>query len=218
MTTESITGMDRMDNAMPSPVNHADTRAPGDRDLPAGPDDLDWFVQWRAWLWRPAVRNVVGDPARLRGRRVVELGFRTGRMSCYFAMHGASVESYDLPDCDPAPARKLARELGVEDRVRFTIYDGNLAALEAGQCDFLFTKSVLVLLPPEQAVPAFRRLLQPGGQYLGCCNLTLPFGLNRLRPHSVGVGPRTFDLLRQHFRSLTVKKNFGLVASIVATA
>ena len=145
---------------------------------PRGIDDMNWFVGWRAWAWSPAVRHLVGAPERFRGKRVLELGFRTGKMSCYFALLGAKVEGVDLPDCQPEPANNLARELGVADRVSFRTYDGDLAGLEAGRWDFVFTKSVLVVLPVDQAAPAIGRLLAPGGQYLACENVVLPFGLS----------------------------------------
>jgi SAM-dependent methyltransferase len=185
---------------------------------PRGLDDLDWFVGWRAWAWSPAVRHVVGEPGRFRGKRVLELGFRTGKMSCYFGLLGATVEGVDMPDCQPAPASGLARELGLAERVSFKTYDGNLARLEAGQWDFVFTKSVLVLLPIEQAAPAIRRLLKPDGQYLACENAVLPFGLNRLRRHQAGVGEHTIGILRKHFSRVETRRHFGLVSSIVATS
>ena len=184
---------------------------------PRGVDDVDWFVGWRAWAWSPAVRHVVGEAGRFLGKRVLELGFRTGKMSCYFGLLGATVEGVDMPDCQPEPANGLARELGLAERVSFSTYDGNLDSLKAGEWDFVFTKSVLVLLPIEQAAPALRRLLKPGGQYLACENAVLPFGLNRLRKHQVGVGHHTLDTLRQHFSKVEARHHYGLVSSIVAT-
>ena len=138
-------------------------------------------------------------------------------MSCYFGLLGATVEGVDMPDCQPEPANGLARELGLAERVSFSTYDGKLDSLKAGEWDFVFTKSVLVLLPIEQAAPAIRRLLKPGGQYLACENAVLPFGLNRLRKHQVGVGHHTLDTLRQHFSKVEARHHFGLVSSIVAT-
>ena len=183
-----------------------------------GLNDLDWFAGWRPWVWSRAVRGVLGDPARFNGKRVLELGYRTGRMSCYFGLLGATVHGMDLPDCKPQPAVDLANSLDVADRVSFGIYDGDLEKLEAGRWDFVFTKSVLVLLPIEWAAPAIRRLLAPGGQYLGCENLVLPFGLNQLRNHQVGVNDRTFEVMAKHFSHVEVKSNLGLIASVVASA
>jgi SAM-dependent methyltransferase len=180
--------------------------------------DLDWFVHWRPTLWTPAVRAVLGDPSRFKGKRVLEIGYRTGRMACYFALLGAQVHGVDLPDCDPAPATRLAEELGVADRVSFSGYGGDLGSLSPAGWDFVFTKSVLVLLPAEVAIPAVRALLVPGGQYLACENRVLPFGLDRLRRYQVGVSEQTYSVLRGHFAHVVVKSHFGIVASIVATA
>ncbi len=187
--------------------------------IPAEPiARLDWFVEWRPLVWSRAVRQVVGDPSRFRGKRLLELGFRSGRMSCYFASLGARVDAVDLPDCDPEGATRLSRELGVADRVNFATFDGDLGSLAASCWDFVFTKSVLVVLPLVAAVTAIRRSLVSGGQYLACENMVLPFGLNRLRRYRVGVTAETFAVLRRHFTSVVVKKHLGVVASIVATA
>lgn len=90
---------------------------------------------------------MVLDPKRFQGKRVLELGYHTGRMSCYFALLGATVCGMDMPSCDTAPATKLARDLGVADRRSFGTFDGDIGSLEAAQWDFVFTKSVLVILP-----------------------------------------------------------------------
>jgi SAM-dependent methyltransferase len=184
---------------------------------PRGVDDLDWFVGWRPWVWNPAVRHVVGSPERFRGKRVLELGFCTGKMSCYFGLLGATVLGVDLSYSQPEAANALARDLNLAERVSFRKYDGNLAGLGDGQWDFVFTKSVLVLLPIEQAAPDLRRLLKPGGQYLACENCVLPFGLNRLRKHPYGVDQQTLNTLQKHFSNVESKRHYGLVSSIVAT-
>jgi hypothetical protein len=179
--------------------------------------ELDWFVDWHPWLWSSAVRSVLGDPSRFKNKRVLELGFRTGRMSCYFGLLGAVVHGVDVPPCEIESAIQLSEELGVADRVNFRLYDGNLHSLEMGNWDFVFTKSVLVLLPIDEAAPAIRRLLAPGGEYLGCENLALPLGLNKLRRwYQIGVNKRTLAVMRQHFSRVTVRNRFGLIASIVA--
>ena len=162
-------------------------------------DELFWFVEWHPFVWSRAVRRVVGDTSRFVGKHVLEIGYRAGRMSCYFALLGARVDAVDLADCDPTAPARLARQLGVSERAAFGIYDGNLASLEAAHWDFVFTKSVLVVLPQETACAAIRRLLVPGGQYLGCENKILPFGLNDLRRYKVGVTRRTIGQLAPPF-------------------
>ena len=185
---------------------------------PRDVEDLQWFVGWRPLVWSRALRRVVGDPARFRGRRLLELGFRSGRMACYFAMLGAEVHAVDLPDCCLAPARELAARLGVSDRVTFANYDGDLDRLPQGQWDFVFTKSVLVVLPLQEAVPAIRRLLRPGGQYLGCENASLPLGLNRLRYPQAGINGDLRQLFARHFTQVRMTRTLGVVISIVAAA
>lgn len=178
--------------------------------------DLSWFVEWRPWLWTPVLRDALGDRGRFRGRRVLELGCHSGRMSCWFGLQGATVLGLDVEVCDLGPARALARSLGVGDSVSFQTYDGNLLQLPAGEWDFVFTKSVLVQLRQPVGVMGIRRLLAAGGEYLGCENMELPLGLDRFRRWRTGITPIHVRLLRQHFRDVSVRRHWAIAAAIVA--
>ena len=181
--------------------------------------DLRWCAEWHPYLWSGALEKVLGDPGRFRGRRVLELGARSGRMACWFGLQGARVLGLDLEHCDLEPATSYARDLGMGDSVRFANYDGNLFRLDPGEWDFVFTKSVLVVMPVSDAIPGIRRLLVGGGEYLACENMHLPFGLNRLRRyHRAGFTQRHLELLRRHFSEVRFRRHWGLVAALVARA
>ena len=80
---------------------------------------LPYFVEWRPRLWVPAVRWLLGDPARFQGKKVLEMGCGSGRMSCLFGWLGAQVLGVDLPGVSLEQARREAERLGVGERVRF---------------------------------------------------------------------------------------------------
>jgi SAM-dependent methyltransferase len=133
---------------------------------------LPYFVDWRPRTWAPAVRWLLGDPARFRGKKVLEVGCRTGRMSCLFGLLGADVLGVDLPDVCLKSARREAESAGVSERVRFLNYSGDPRSLLEKEFDFVFAKSTLVmiadLLPFLVALPA---KLKAGGELLLAENL-----------------------------------------------
>jgi 2-polyprenyl-3-methyl-5-hydroxy-6-metoxy-1,4-benzoquinol methylase len=109
-------------------------------------DRLPYFVDWRPRLWTPAVRWLLGDPARFRGKKVLELGSRTGRMSCLFVSLGAEVLGVDLPRVCLDSARRETAALGVSDRVHFVNYSDDPTSIPDGDFVFVFSKSVFVLV------------------------------------------------------------------------
>ena len=109
--------------------------------------DLRYFVDWHAWLWKPAVRAVIGDPARFAGRKVLELGCGHGKMSCLFALLGADVTALELPDRPLDVANEEVKKWNLWDKVSIHHYDGDLSCLPAREYDFVFSKSVLVIVP-----------------------------------------------------------------------
>jgi len=145
------------------------TVEPAVRDVLA---QLPYFVDWRPRLWAPAVRWLLGDPARFRGKRVLDVGSRTGRMACLFGLLGAEVLGVDLTGVSLDRARQEADRWGVGDRVRFLNYGGDPAALPEGDFDFVFTKSVLVMIGElEKFFAALVPKMAAGGELLAAENL-----------------------------------------------
>jgi SAM-dependent methyltransferase len=130
-------------------------------------DRLPYFVNWRPRLWAPAIRWLLGDPARFHGKKVLEIGCRDGRMSSLFGLLGADVLGVDLPCVCLEPAQREAESVGVSERVRFLNYSGDPASLEEDDFDFVFSKSTLVMMSDiRPVVTALPGKLKPGGELL----------------------------------------------------
>ena len=87
--------------------------------------DLGYFVQWHRRLWIPAVTFLIDDPRRFAGKRLLEIGCGDGRMSCLFALLGATVIGVDMPGVSLAAAQEEAARWGVQARTTFLTYDGS---------------------------------------------------------------------------------------------
>lgn len=143
---------------------------------------LEEFVDWRPRLWAPAVRWLLGDPTRFAGRTVLDLGCRYGKMSCFFGLLGARVLGVDT-DAAAIPRAEAERDRHGLTRVDFEHYDGDPASLER-HFDFVFTKSVLVVVPDlDRVLRGIAASLSPEGQLLAAEN---------------AAGGRLLDLARRH--------------------
>lgn len=186
--------------------------------------DLDYFVEWRAWLWRPAVRAALDYLGDLRGRTVLEVGGRHGRMSCLMAMLGAKVTMLDRDK--RSTARDEVRKWGLGDRIELHQTDGTFAVIEGRQFDVIFTKSVLWSVAElDGLLAALARHLAPGGRvafvenYRGGMTLDL---LRRLRPggcrhmrHYHGIRSDQLVVFRHHFEDVTIRRHRLLAYSIL---
>lgn len=109
--------------------------------------DLSYFVRWHYPLWGPAVKWILDDPKRFYGKRVLEIGCRDGRMSCLFGLLGATVLGIELEGESLLEARKESEYWNLCDRVSFSHYNGDPLTIPGLPYDYVFTKSVLVLIP-----------------------------------------------------------------------
>jgi len=133
---------------------------------PAGLEcDLDYFLEWRPYLWRRPVLWAVGDPAWLGGRRVLEIGCRYGRMSCLFGLMGAEVLGVDVDAAAIPRAMREVERWQVGDRVTIRQISGDLAVLRPQTFDLIFTKSVLYWVRELDAMlDSIDALLADGGR------------------------------------------------------
>jgi SAM-dependent methyltransferase len=190
---------------------------------------LPYFVDWRPRLWGPAVRWLIDDPKRFQGKRVLDVGSRTGRMACMFGLLGAQVVGVDLPDVSLDGARREAARWGVEDRVRFVNYSGDPAALPEGDFDFAFTKSVLVMIPTlDNFLAGLVQTLRPQGELLAAENLAGGRLLNFIRRAFVhrrrtnfferfhGVDKQFLVTLSRKFEIVDSKRYYWLVTALRA--
>jgi SAM-dependent methyltransferase len=178
--------------------------------------DLRECIEWRSWLWTKPVAWVLDDRSRFRGKRLLDLGCRYGRMTCYFASLGALVDGVDIAEGSLQKARELAGELGLAKQVNFWRYSGNALELPHGEYDFVFTKSVLVVMGTlENSLQGIAQALKPDGEYLAVENLAGGSLLAFLREKIVHRRWRTFDKTFRGMNGITISKfasNFQIVS------
>jgi len=109
--------------------------------------DLAYFLEWRPFLWKPAIEWLIQNPSRFAGKRVLDLGCHNGKMSCFFGLLGARVTGIDLSIVNMDIARQEAQKWNLSEVVDFKNYDGDPKNLDENEYDFIFTKSVLVIIP-----------------------------------------------------------------------
>jgi SAM-dependent methyltransferase len=189
---------------------------------------LRYAVEWRPYLWLRPLQYALGHPARFAGKRVLELGCRYGKMACWFAAQGAIVRGLDLAPGVIEVARTERSKWKIpEDRLSLDTYDGNLGALPREQYDFVFTKSVLVLMNAHsEALAGISALLKPGGEYLAVENAAAGFPISLIRRYLHrnwryeesfhGVNAESLSHFRRVFREVNCKKFWGLVYAIQA--
>jgi len=116
---------------------------------PAGQSlSLDYFVGWGGpSVIRLATKALEIIGTDFTGRRVLDIGFGHGQMSCLFALLGAQVVAVDTHEVSLLEAVAEAKRWGVEDRIQFTVYSGDPQDIQHTDFDIAFTKSVLLLVP-----------------------------------------------------------------------
>jgi SAM-dependent methyltransferase len=190
-----------------------------------GLERLDYSLEWRQWLWRRPARELLAPFEQFRGKRVLELGSRYGRMSCLLAAAGAQVTGVDTKERAKAISEEEARRWGVEKRCNFVVYNGDCRTLPKATYDFIFTKSVLVMIPHvdyQHCLEGLCDSLAPGGVGLFLENVNSRF-INWVRHNVTYRGDKEIDLLHwgffpsdiEHLRTMfgpmQVRKYLGLI-------
>lgn len=196
--------------------------------VPPG-SEPDYFVEWRPRQWGPVVGVGLGALGPLQGKRVLELGPRSGRMASLLAFNGAEVLGADLEGTDLSDAAAETERWGVSDRVQLVTYSGKPEDLPLGPFDAVFSKSVLVVVPNlDKFFAALADRLVPGGK-LVCVENQRGGQIMRLvrkarghhwadRDEFSGVGPEFMASLRQSFPGARVIRSTPLVCAIEAPA
>ena len=187
--------------------------------------DLDYFVDWRPWLWREPVHRAMTFLSPLSGRRILEIGGCAGKMTCFMALQGAQVTMIDKAESKSAPEE--VRKWNVGDRVRLIRTDGGLEALAGQTFDAIFTKSVLWSVEHlEDFLRQLNRLLAPGGQVAFVENYRGGPMLMWLRSQVIhrkqfgrenwyfGIRPDQLAIFRDIFQDVEVRRHRFLVYSI----
>ena len=103
--------------------------------------DLSHFVEWRPYLWAGPVARALEFLGDLQGKRVLEVGGRSGRMSCLFSLLGA--ETTMIEKANLSAARAEVEKWGLADRVRLIQSPDGFQEVAGETFDAIFTKSVL---------------------------------------------------------------------------
>ncbi|MHC4445671.1 MAG: class I SAM-dependent methyltransferase [Planctomycetota bacterium] len=201
-------------------------------DTPSALECLDYCLEWRQWLWRKPAIHLLDPFEQFQGKRVLEFGYNSGKMSCLLAAAGAEVTGIELNQVAMETARKEAELWGVENRTNFEIYDGNYRNLPAGKFDIIFSKSSLVMTQKKLLAELFYELnqrLAPGGNglFLENCYSWL---LDKVRQYFIhryatnkyyhllswGFSRKQIDMMGKAFGSINANKYRGLVWAIKA--
>lgn len=103
----------------------------------------------------------------LEGIRVLDVGSRSGRMSCLFGLLGAQVVGLDIHEEFIRAGQSEAQKFNLESRVAFRRYSGNMRDLGDEKFDLVFSKSVLVLMPDlHDTLKSIYQLLRQDGRIL----------------------------------------------------
>jgi len=150
-------------------------------------------------------------------------------MSCFFGLKGASVVGVDTQSAVLARARDEAKRWNLGESVDFRCYGGDPHDLPGTRYDFVFTKSVLVVVP---RLPDFlaeiKRRLAPGGELLmvenarsnwatGFARKIVHRGCQDFDTVFHGVDSAFIEEVRGYFPSVSVRRFLGLVVAIRAS-
>jgi 2-polyprenyl-3-methyl-5-hydroxy-6-metoxy-1,4-benzoquinol methylase len=187
--------------------------------------DLDYALEWRQNLWRPTVRWLLGDVRRFEGMRVLELGCRRGRMTCYFASLGAYCDGADVDSRPLEVAREEADRWNVAERTNFIHVSPDLSELAAEKYDFIFTKSVLIMMGQlDLSLERIASLLKPNGEYLAAENSSgglLLFLYRQLMWHTrpaassfSGLNKQSIEQFHKYFQTVTYRSSWRPVLGV----
>jgi ubiquinone/menaquinone biosynthesis C-methylase UbiE len=112
-------------------------------------ESLDYFVEWGGKAWENLVAYAISEfvGTYLEGQHILDLGTRSGKMACLFALLGGTVTGIDIQQDYLLIAQAEAQKWAVSERTNFIAYDGNLDMFPDQTFDLVFTKSVLVVVP-----------------------------------------------------------------------
>ena len=133
--------------------------------------ELKYFFEWGHSGWVKGFSKglqQLGGLSAIRDKQVLEIGTRNGKMACLFALMGAQrVIAIDLEGVDLNIAAKEAEKHAVSEKVEFRTYNGDLSSLNLTGIDFVFTKSVLVVVSDrEKMCDDINNLLSNNGRFL----------------------------------------------------
>jgi 2-polyprenyl-3-methyl-5-hydroxy-6-metoxy-1,4-benzoquinol methylase len=130
---------------------------------------LTYFLEWGGRAWEEqfvfAMQNFLGFD--LYGRTILDIGARSGRMSCFFALLGAKVTGIDIKPGFENTAKAEAERWNVSNRCQFIRNSGDFEVLQDNSYDVVFTKSVLVQVGNlKDTIEAIDRKMKNGAKFI----------------------------------------------------
>jgi protein-L-isoaspartate O-methyltransferase len=195
-------------------------RLPDGRDL-----DLRYFVEWRPYLWAKPLARIIQSLGNIEGKRVLEIGGRSGRMTSLFAMLGANVTMAEWGSV--AQAKTEVEKWGIPDRVQLISTDGTLDQLPKDAFDIVFTKSVLWCIADLNSfLAAIDERLKKGGKIAFLENVrggAFMFWLRRNLVHRRktpyldnyhGIRKDQFEIFQRYFDSVQIRRHLLTIYEI----
>lgn len=188
--------------------------------------DIDYFVQWRACLWRKPILTALKFLGDFSNKRVLEIGGGSGRMSSLFALMGAHVTMLD----DTSAVEQAIAEVkkwNMQDRVKIYHTTGGFDKVVGQKFDIIFTKSVLWSIKDLGGVlNTIDQLLAPGGKvafvenyrggkFLLWLRRNLRYGGFNHENIYFGITPQQLHLFEQRFSPVRIRRHSFLVYSIM---
>lgn len=160
---------------------------------------MAYFCEWGGKSWKKLVNYAIHSflgADNIRGKEVLDIGTRHGKMSILFAILGGRVTGIDINKDCLINAQKEAGKFNVQNITNFIHYNGELDIFPDDSFDIVFTKSVLVLVPDlENFLRSILRKLKPNGKVVFVENGYGNFLINTLRVFR----HRKWDFHKAHF-------------------
>ena len=186
--------------------------------------DIDYFVEWRPFLWRRPLLDSLRFLGDLTGKRVLEIGGRSGRITSLFAMLGANVTMLQRGEVKTATIE--VEKQGVSDHVRLFETNGGFRTVASEKFDVIFTKSVLWCVEhldgflsdldahlADDGKVAFLENVK-GGNFIQWLRRMIRRGDFEYEQAYFGITPRQLPLFKKHFSNLKVVRRRHFVYEI----
>jgi ubiquinone/menaquinone biosynthesis C-methylase UbiE len=155
-----------------------------------------------------AVRFVLAKIGDVSDKTIVDVGCGPGRMSVFFALHGARVIGIDKRRSAVEESRRLARSYAVDGRCLFLQGSSESMPLGAETIDLVFSRSTLQYMDRERVLRAYARIVKPSGGLALIENLPHnPFiNVYRLRRRYFPTTPSELEHLQAFRGYLTLRE------------
>lgn len=130
-----------------------------------------------------AVRFILSKLGDIRGKVVLDSGCGAGKMSAFFALHGAKVIGIDKDANKLIKAVRLAKSLEVASSCFFVLGSSEASPIGIESIDIVFSRSTIQYMEREKVLNEYIRILKPNGNMALIENLPYNPLINFYRIH-----------------------------------